>query len=1057
MSKIKWLHLSDLHFGSEEIIPDIANIRENLFVFLDTIRDNKFKYLFISGDIFYAPVFYKKQNGEKEEIIDNAILFILKLIHKLNIKRKDVFIVPGNHDTARNIAKPDASETISKETYIDSIKNTYQDTEILDIEELKKFQKYFNQLCEKINNVYYDNETLKIKQQENSGSINYCDAGHKLIEKSDIDVLMLNSSLSSCKKNEDMQLLLGAKLFRDEINKIKDNHWENESFPLFVLSHHYSECFRDKEALKTKLKNKKDMVLYLCGHDHYAKTIDLDNINTLVCGTYVKKEIENNFKLNEVNFLTGLFDTTLLETTVFFYKWDYRNETWMENRDISATVPHNSKIITENNPKKNVLSSRSESEAVNNFFTYLLETLEAETKNKNKDYQCTYFKDRMNEMLTLIEDKKPAWKFHSKFKAKFNIEINDIENLLEIIREEYTNYTNVKQLINSKVNILTEKIDKKRKEKAELREIGILLYSKSTRVTDYLLNLPPKYKKDIVVYICSGDIRSNNILYQDGLDIASELFENRTRRFNDLKNVQLIPDIYADRLMKEGKIQFVLMGVHSLYFGIKNYTHFNNTTGSNLIIDLSIKYKVECLIIADISKAYNIYPYSQIHENLETIKSFLYPTDITKFINAEFNPSELVDIEEIKKSNLITIITDVDENPWDNIQELTPATIEKFNKKILKDRRKLVFNDKQNTIEKYFLLEDKKIESNILKVLLANNINVPEIKGEREDCIILNYYKGIRVFNLIVSIDNLKNKYEKSSSEYNKLDQIAKKLLSRCEVSQKKIQIEIYNNLKNSSEISKYPKDKLTDIIDLLFLCINFDKDLKRKEINKEMDIVYSHFEKYAIVPFRDASTKNMILENNDLYLNKFQNENDRNNYLQRLFTDNKLESMIDSSNIIDIDFSSCINTTTPYDDVISFRCHERTEPYFSFETIEAWNKELVSEERINTDMLVATFIIRFLRFGGRKLLYRIIAPDLQNVRFKHDTEIYYFKKLQEIIRHYNITYLPETTKLFNKIEEILTSGNRNNFFIIPYDDKSISEKTRETRKKETYLDIFPY
>jgi hypothetical protein len=735
----------------------------------------------------------------------------------------------------------------------------------------------------------------------------------------------------------------------------------------------------------------------------------------------------------------------------------------MENRDISELTPHNAKIITENNPKKNVLSSRSESEAVNNFFTYLLETLEIEAKNKSESFQCTYFKNRMTEMLDFIEEKKPAWKFHNKYKTQFNIETDDIEHLLDVIRDEFANHTNVKQLINSKVDILTKKIDERRNSGLK-KDIGILLYSKSTRVTDYLLSLPQKYKKHIVIYICSGDIRSNNNFYQDGLDIASELYETKTKKFNDFKKVQLIPDIYADRLMKEEKIQFVLMGVHSLYFGVKNYTHFNNTTGSNLIIDLSIKYNVECLIIADVSKAYNIYPYSQIHENLETIKSFLYPTDITKFVNAEFNPSELVDIQEIKKSNLITIITDADGNPWDNTQTLEPGAIEKFNGKILKDRRKLVFNDKKNTIEKHFLAEDKTLENTVLKALTAKKIKVPEIIEEKKNCIVLNYYKGIRIFNLIVSIDNLKNKYEKNSEEYSKLDQIAKQILNKCEANQKKIQLELYNKFKKSSKISKYPLEKLTDIIDLLFSCIKFGDEIDRNKIIQEMEIVYSHFEKFATVPFRDASTKNMILANSDLYLSEFHNESDRNNHLQRLFMDNKLESAIDSAKIIDIDFSSCINYTTPYDDIISFWFHERTEPYFFSSkniepniepNIELWNKEL-NNEKFNNDMLVATFIIRFLRFGGRKLLYRIISPDLQNVRFKHDTEVYYFKKLPKIIEHYKITYLPESIKLFNKIEEMLTSGNRNNFFIIPYDDETISEKTAKTRKKGIYLDVFP-
>ena len=89
---------------------------------------------------------------------------------------------------------------------------------------------------------------------------------------------------------------------------------------------------------------------------------------------------------------------------------------------------------------------------------------------------------------------------------------------------------------------------------------------------------------------------------------------------------------------------------------------------------------------------------------------------------------------------------------------------------------------------------------------------------------------------------------------------------------------------------------------------------------------------------------------------------------------------------------------TTPYDDIISFRFHEKTEHYFTFERFEIWNKELDNDGLVDKDVLVATFIVRFLRFGGRKLLYRIIARELHSKRFKHDNESYYFRKLQEII-----------------------------------------------------------
>ena len=1067
MSKVKWIHLSDLHFGVEKQIKEVSTIREKLFEYLGKLKRYNYKYLFISGDIFYAPYFFNIKAEdviEKNKIIDKAITFILKLIHELNIDRENVFIVPGNHDTNRMITiELDGTPIKKKEEYIGKIKKNYSNTENLNITELTEYQKDFNQFCEKINNVECENykkydeskESMLIEKAELK-KINYCNAGHKLVKKGDIDVLMLNSSLTSCQDRD--ELLLGVNLLRDELKKIEQNHWNNDSFPLFVLSHHYTECFKDKHILITDLKEKKDTILYLCGHEHAAEIRNVDGIDFLQCGTYVSKEKENDFKPNEVSFLTGSFNEALSETKVFFHKWHSRQRTWMENRDMAENVPHNMKIIEKkDNHKKYVLSSKSESEAVKEFFKYL-KALEAEAIVKNIDDKYTFLINKINKMLDLIEGRHKAWKFKDKFK-EFNLETN-FEGLQKKIEIEHKNHENVKKQINShsKINILAQKINKKRAENPKLTNIGILLYSKSVRVTDYLKRLLESVPNiDMDVYICSVDIRSANNLYQDGYDIAYELYDDTIREFRGIKEIQLIPDIYVERLMRERKIQFVLMGAHSLYFGGNSFTDFSNTTGSKLIIDLAIINDAECLIIAEKSKADNIYPVEICEEKI-IIGEFSFPA--TTSIKAEFYHHEVVNIKDYIEKDLVTIITDTSQYPWEDSPKLTSDTIERFINKILKDRRKLKLNDKNTTIEKHFLSEDKRVEINVLETLLENGTKVPNIREQKKDCIVLDYYKGIRVFNMIVSIDNLKGKYSKKESEEfiekcKILDRIIENILKRCEDNQKKIQLALYEEFKNSTEISIYPQEKLTDIIELLFSCIKLE-GINKDTVIREMNTVYQYFKEQAKVPFRDASVKNMILVNDDLYLDKFADENERDNYIYTLFKNGKLEEIIEKSDIIDIDFSACINYTTLYDDIISFRFHERTAPYFP-KDIEIWNNELMNNESVNTNALVATFIIRFLRFGGRKLLYRIIAPDLREKRFKHDKESYYFEKLQEIIKQHKITYLSESIKLFEKIKNILTTENRKTFFIIQYDDENIKENIKEISRKESYSDVFPY
>ena len=93
------------------------------------------------------------------------------------------------------------------------------------------------------------------------------------------------------------------------------------------------------------------------------------------------------------------------------------------------------------------------------------------------------------------------------------------------------------------------------------------------------------------------------------------------------------------------------------------------------------------------------------------------------------------------------------------------------------------------------------------------------------------------------------------------------------------------------------------------------------------------------------------------------------------------------------------------------------------------------------------------MRFGGRKLLYRIIARELHSKRFKYDNESYYFRKLHEIISENKITYLQESNKLFKKIEEATTKD----FYLLPYLDENILNKINEINKKPSYSDVFPY
>ena len=90
MGKIRWLHISDLHFGYNRYL--VQNMREELLSRIKTIE--KIDYLFITGDLRYG-------KEEPDSYPEETVEFINGMKDALGLKKESVFIVPGNHDVTR--------------------------------------------------------------------------------------------------------------------------------------------------------------------------------------------------------------------------------------------------------------------------------------------------------------------------------------------------------------------------------------------------------------------------------------------------------------------------------------------------------------------------------------------------------------------------------------------------------------------------------------------------------------------------------------------------------------------------------------------------------------------------------------------------------------------------------------------------------------------------------------------------------------------------------------------------------------------------------------------
>ncbi|MDE6294253.1 MAG: hypothetical protein K2L88_06515, partial [Clostridiales bacterium] len=192
-----------------------------------------------------------------------------------------------------------------------------------------------------------------------------------------------------------------------------------------------------------------------------------------------------------------------------------------------------------------------------------------------------------------------------------------------------------------------------------------------------------------------------------------------------------------------------------------------------------------------------------------------------------------------------------------------------------------------------------------------------------------------------------------------------------------------------------------------------------------------------------------------ELYLGKFvekgksvlEGDEVRKQKVLDYLVDGSYKKVIDCP-IIDFDFSSCEHLTSIYDDPIGFTSHE-----IAFTAMPS-EKELVwiAGESVNKKDIAISYIIRYLRFGGRKIMYHIFHPNAYKYRFKYDNENFYFDNLIEIILHYwpqAKDVIPEFIKFITSVKEFDKSK------IIDSIDEFELQYPQCNRK--FYVDVFPY
>ncbi len=391
--------------------------------------------------------------------------------------------------------------------------------------------------------------------------------------------------------------------------------------------------------------------------------------------------------------------------------------------------------------------------------------------------------------------------------------------------------------------------------------------------------------------------------------------------------------------------------------------------------------------------------------------------------------------------------------------------LEIFRCDLCKDQRKIVIMNNYNKLyptekimRKYNFSKDEfEEEKGVINFLSRKGITgIPSIieTGVEKNIpyIDIEYFEGIRVYNLLAYIRKID---PREQDIYSKAQELKKIIIINCLNRQIQIQKALIEWSKNNNKNKVYPQSKLLNIVKILVLVMNLDIDFEK--IESELSYLTIEFDKRAMVPFRDSTFKNMLIFAPELYLGKFidddtnvfQADEKRFEYFKVMLKENKYNILKDEKKLIDFDFSSCEYLTTPYDDPIGFLCHEITYNGIPSDDKLIWSNEFDKNDYLG---IAISYIVRYIRFGGRKLVYHIFHPNAYKYRFFYDDEFFYFKKLNDIISH----FWPESKKNIPEFIKFIDMVKNFNINLL-IDDKDIFEIKYPKCNRSFYLDIFPY
>ena len=285
---IRWLHISDLHLGSDGAVTDM--LRDELPSFLIS-KGMKCDYVFCTGDIRTA-------NVNPNIFTDDMATFLKQVCDAVGVTTDHLFIVPGNHDVNRDV---EGRTNVIEDAMWGN--NPYYNSEdgFIKPEDMRTIMTGENDFKSFLGKVYPQNR-LKYYGK--------ADAPHFNIETDDFNILHVDTTVAYTKGHEAFDMVVGTKYLYNVIKAL------NRKKPIILLTHYPFDCLRqgEKKLLSTMLQHN-GVRLWLAGHEH-DKLLKKEQYLVVLQSGELREEDKTS-----PSFLIGEYEPTNCDCRVSAYVW----------------------------------------------------------------------------------------------------------------------------------------------------------------------------------------------------------------------------------------------------------------------------------------------------------------------------------------------------------------------------------------------------------------------------------------------------------------------------------------------------------------------------------------------------------------------------------------------------------------------------------------------------------------------------------------------------------------------------------------------------------------